>query len=306
MLENFRLRVFREVALRRNFRRAAEALFITQPAVTQHIKALESELQTALFDRGTTGVRLTSAGEALLRRAEESEKLLSQAAEDISALRGEVSGTLRLAASTTIAQYILPGVLGDFLRQHGSVDLALESANTATVVQRVLEGDVTLGLIEGPAHRTQLHVSEWLRDELVLVVPPGHEWAEKKIRPTDLSEANLLLRESGSGTREVLEEALAAVAAPFTRGRAHMELSSTEALLACIEAGLGVGFASRFAVQRQLRLGTLAIVKVQGLRVRRTLSLARLRTPELRGPAAAFADTLKLFARKVKVERQRT
>ncbi|HEY4354424.1 MAG TPA: LysR substrate-binding domain-containing protein [Acidobacteriaceae bacterium] len=297
--------MFREVARYSSFRRAAEALYITQPAVTQHIKALESEMGTALFDRSSAGVRLTSAGDTLLRFADQSERALSEGLEAVAALHGELRGHLRIAASTTIAQYLLPALLGDFLRTHPAVELSLESANTAQVVRAVLEGTAALGLIEGPAHRSQLRVTPWVEDELVLVVPPSHPWAQQTVRVRDLAEAHLLLRESGSGTREVLEDALSTAGVPLTRLRAHMELGSTETLLACVEAGMGVGFASRLALTRQLKLKSLAIAKVQGLRVKRPLSIVQQRTPELHGPAAAFAEALAGFSSTRKRKRSR-
>jgi LysR family transcriptional regulator, transcriptional activator of the cysJI operon len=295
MLENFRLRVFREVALQQHFRRAAEALHISQPAVTQQIKALEDELGAAVFDRSGGRVRLTVAGEALLLRAEESERALSLAMEELAAMEGKLRGRLRVAASTTIAQYLLPGVLAEFARQHPSVALELESANTARVATAVSDGEAMLGLVEGPVHRQQLHVSPWIEDELVLVVAATHAWTQRKIGLAELAEEPLLVRELGSGTREVLEDALAGAGAPPIAPR--MELGSTETLLACVEAGLGVGFASRFALQRQLSLHTLAVVPIRGLRVRRPLSLVRPRSPELHGASAAFEEHLQGFAR---------
>ena len=207
MLENFRLRVFREVANQASFRRAAEVLYITQPAVTQQIKALEEELGSRLFDRSGGKVRLTAAGEVLLRHADEAEATLSRAVEEIGSLEGEVRGALRVAASTTIAQYVLPRLLAEFARQHQGVRLELESANTQRVVEAVASGDAPIGLIEGPAHRQDLVVERWLEDELVLVVPAGHEWADEEIALSTLGSAKLLVRERGSGTREVIEQA---------------------------------------------------------------------------------------------------
>jgi LysR family transcriptional regulator, transcriptional activator of the cysJI operon len=303
MLENFRLRVFREVAAQRSFRRAAEVLYISQPAVTQQIKALEDELGTRVFDRAGGKVRLTAAGEVLLRRAGEAEASLQSALEEIAALEGRVGGRLRIAASTTIAQYILPGLLADFATKHTGVRVGLVSANTEQVVRAIETGDVPLGLIEGPAHRHDLLVEHWLHDELVLVVAAGHKWAGRKIAPAMLRDATLLLREQGSGTRAVLEAALERAGVPMRSLNVGMELSSTEALLACVEAGLGAGFVSRFALRRQRALHTLESVRVTGLQVGRDLSLVRARGPKPAGVAGAFAEHLAEFAREV--ERQR-
>ena len=303
MLENFRLRVFREVANQASFRRAAEVLYITQPAVTQQIKALEEELGSRLFDRSGGKVQLTAAGEVLLRHAGEAEATLNRAVEEIGSLEGEVRGALHIAASTTIAQYVLPRLLAEFARQHQGVRLELESANTQRVVEAVASGDAPIGLIEGPAHRQELAVERWLEDELVLVVPAGHEWAEEEITLDALNSAKLLTRERGSGTREVVEQALKRVGTPIHRMQIAMELGSTEALLACIEAGLGVGFVSRFALERQRALGTLAAVKVKSLRVTREFSMVHPRGPATNGVAGIFAAHLVAFATAVKSRR---
>lgn len=296
MLENFRLRVFREVAQQGNFRRAAEVLYISQPAVTQQIKALEEELGHRLLDRSGGRVRTTPAGAVVLGHAISSELTLRKALEDLAALGGEVRGALAVAASTTIAQYILPRLLASFGRRHPGAELQLESANTEKVVERVANGDVALGLVEGPAHRADLLVEAWIRDELVLVVPRTHEWAGGQVQPEQLRSVPLLLREQGSGTRAVLESALREAGLPVETLRIAMQLGSTEALLACVEAGLGVGFASRFALRRQRKLRTLSIVPVEGMRVGRTLSLVRQRGPTTSDLAEIFRQFLEQFA----------
>ncbi|SEG43713.1 DNA-binding transcriptional regulator, LysR family [Bryocella elongata] len=305
MLENFRLRVFREVAARSSFRQAAEALYVTQPAVTQQIKALEEELGGALFDRTGGRVQLTPMGDALLRSAEASHEVLALAEQSIAALQGQVRGGLRIAASTTIAQYVLPGVLGRFARKHPKVELEMESANTARVAEAVLGGDAAIGLVEGPVHRTELQVGEWVQDELVLIAAASHSWAGGTIALADLRRAPLLLRERGSGTREVVEQALQAAGLKPGDLNVRMALSSTEAILACVEQGVGVAFASRFALQRQLALKTLKTVQVTGLTIARSFHLVRRRRPALRGAAAEFADELTLFADEVAREQKR-
>jgi DNA-binding transcriptional LysR family regulator len=214
-----------------------------------------------------------------------------------------VRGALRVAASTTIAQYVLPRLLADFARQHPAVQLELESANTQRVAEAVADGETPIGLIEGPAHRQELTIQRWIEDELVLVVPSGHEWANAEIALSKLGSAKLLARERGSGTREVLEQALKRAGAPIHRAAIAMELGSTEALLACVEAGLGVGFASRFALERQRALGTLAVVKVKGLRVTREFSMVHPRGPKANGVAVIFAEHLTAFARAVETRR---
>lgn len=298
MLENFRLRVFREVAQQGSFRRAGELLYITQPAVTQQIKALEAELGHKLLDRAQGQVRLTAAGAMLLQHAQSSEATLRLALEELAMLRGELRGTLRVAASTTIAQYILPKLLASFGSRYPGLTLHLESANTEHVAARVSEGAAALGLVEGPVQRHDLITTPWITDELVLAVPRTHPWAGQEVSPKTLCAAPLLLREPGSGTRAVLEAGLRELGLRADALHVTMQLGSTEALLACIEAGLGVGFVSRFALRRQRKLGTLALARVPGLHVHRTLSLIHPRGPEPEGIAATFTTFLLNFAQR--------
>ena len=298
VLENFRLTVFRTLAEKKNFRRAAEQLYLTQPAVTQQVKALEQEIGAPLFDRTGREVVLTPAGHLLLRYANESDQILRRAEQEVTALHGHVSGSLRLAVSTTIAQYVLPPLLARFLERHPAVELAMRSANTEEVASAVLDGSADLGLIEGPVHRPELKPEHWMRDRLVLVVPRDHPWAGlPSIRLEHLPQASLLLRERGSGTRQVVETAIRDA---FEQARLPppdlipaMELNSTEAILACVEAGLGVAFCSRAAITRQVRLGTLASVTVKALRIARDLSFLTLRNTSPRGNAAVLLDFLR-------------
>jgi DNA-binding transcriptional LysR family regulator len=296
-LENFRLTVFRAVAAQRSFRRAAEALYLTQPAVTQQIKALEAEVGAPMFDRTGKAVALTQAGEVLLRRATESHEILLRAQVEMAALEGRVSGPLRLAVSMTIVQYILPPMLGRFLRRYPGVSLRMQSANTGDVAAAVLDGTVDLGMVEGPVHRPELRLEPWRRDELVLVVPAGHPWIGRAVSLEELAAAPLLMRERGSGTREVvdaaIEQAFAAAGLASPKIVPAMELNSTEALLAYIEQGLGAGFHSRAAVRGRVRMGTLVPVAVRGLKIARDLSFVTVRSGEPRGNAAILLDFLR-------------
>jgi DNA-binding transcriptional LysR family regulator len=294
MLENYRLTVFRAVAAQRSFRRAAEQLYLTQPAVTQQIKALEELVGLPLFDRSGREVTLTAAGAVLLRYTEESGALLEQAVVELASLKGEISGTLRIAASTTIAQYILPPMLGAFLRLHPAVRVELDSNNTESVADAVASGRATLGLVEGPPHANQVRSEIWLEDELVLLVPPSHEWAgQRSITLQQIAAAPLLMRERGSGTREVIETTLEASGLHARDLHIALELNSTEAILGCIESGIGVGFVSRSAIQRQLAMGTLTIVPVAGLAIPRNLLLLTPTGPEPTGAAAAMVELLR-------------
>lgn len=272
-LENFRLVAFRAVAEQLSFRKAAEELYLTQPAVSLQIKALEEELGVVLFDRSGSGVRLTPAGESLLKYALESCRLLQEARHALAAFSGTQSGSLTLGASTTIAQYVLPRLLSEFCTAHPRVHPTLMSGNTEQVVTAVREEKIALGFIEGPSRSHDLVLAPFLEDELVLLVPAVHAWAERTyVAPEDLTTARLLMRERGSGTRHIIELALERHHIRRSSLNVVMELDSTEAIKSAVEAGFGVGFVSRWAIARDVRLGpTFRIVEIKGIRFRRHL-----------------------------------
>lgn len=292
MLENFRLHVFRTVALRLNFSRAAEQLLLTQPAVTGQIKALEETLGVALFDRQGGRIQLTSAGHALLPFAERLHVLTDEAIAAVAAVVGEDSGTLVLGASQTIAQYVLPGLLARFLAERPRVRLSVRSGNTDATVDAMLRHEVDLALIEGPPVRKDLRLEPFARDRMVLVVPALHPWAGRKIAPEQLLAEPMLVREFGSGSRRVIERALAASGVRIRDLHLRLELDSSEALLHAVAAGLGVAFVSRWAARSHLALGTVRRARVAGLRISRQLSLAYPAGPELCGTAATFRGFL--------------
>ncbi|RSL16600.1 molybdate transport repressor ModE-like protein [Edaphobacter aggregans] len=293
-MENFRLRVFRAVAEEMSFRKAAESLHLSQPAVSQQIRALEEECGARLFDRAGgeghgTQIALTEAGRVLLRYATKAAETMAEAQRALAALNDEVVGELRLGASTTVAQYVLPRILGAFLKQYPHVHLSLVSGNTEEIVEAVAEERVALGIIEGPAMRRDVKTERMVRDEMVLIVSPNHGWAKTgAIEPEDLANVPLLLRERGSGSRRVVERALKQVGLPLRSLKVAMELDSTEAIISGVEAELGVGFVSRWAVSKVLRLGTVRIVPVQGMEILRDFSFVRLAGTEVVGTAAAF------------------
>jgi LysR family transcriptional regulator, transcriptional activator of the cysJI operon len=293
-LENFRLRVFRAVAEEMSFRKAAEVLHLSQPAVSQQIRALEEEAGVRLFDRAGgeghgTQIALTEAGRVLLRYAKTAAATMEEARRALAALKDDVVGELRLGASTTVAQYVLPRILGAFLRQYPQVELSVMSGNTERIVEAVAEERIALGIIEGPAMRRDVKTERMVRDEMVLIVSPNHAWARVgAIAPGELAGMPMLVRERGSGSRRVVERALKKVGMPLRSLRVAMELDSTEAIISGVEAELGVGFVSRCAIGKVLRLGSVRVVGVEGLEILRDFSFVRLAGSEAAGAAAAF------------------
>ena len=295
-MENFRLRVFRAVAEELSFRKAAEVLHLSQPAVSQHVRALEEEAGVQLFDRARgaghgSQISLTEAGRVLLKYASAAAETMVEARRALSALNDETVGDLRLGASTTVAQYLLPRILGAFLKQYPQVKLSLVSGNTEKIVEAVAEKKISLGIIEGPAMRREVKTERMAQDEMVLIASPNHEWALRKgaaIERKELAKGPLLLRERGSGSRRVVERALKKLGLPQRSLQVAMELDSTEAIISGVEAELGVGFVSLWALGKALRLGTVKVVAVKGLEIRRDFSFAWLAGAETTGAAAVF------------------
>lgn len=296
-LDNFRLVVFRRVAEQLSFRKAAEELYLTQPAVSLQVKALEEDLGVQLFDRTGPHIKLTAAGAVLLKYSERASSLLLKAEQDIAALNGDHAGYLALGASTTIAQYVLPSLLGDFTREYPRVQTTLISGNTEQIVEAVERQKIDLGLIEGPARSRGVKTEPFLKDELVLIASKAHEWTERtSISCADLCATPILMRERGSGTRRVLEIALERQGVKQSELRIIMELDSTEAIKSAVEAGLGAGFVSHWAIAKDLRLdNSFKIVKVEGLSTQREFLVAYASGPEPPGLALQFRKYL--FAR---------
>jgi DNA-binding transcriptional LysR family regulator len=289
-LENARLVVFRAVAQHLSFRKAAEELYLTQPAVSLQIKALEEDLGVPLFDRTGSRVALTAAGKALQDFAERASTLLHQAEQAIAAMGGELAGQMTLGASTTIAQYVLPRMLGEFLAGHPRVHPSLMSGNTERIVDAVAQHGISLGFIEGPSRSRDVKSEPFLVDELVLIVPAAHEWAERvRIPSRELKNVPLLMRERGSGTRHVVEMALERHHLKLASLTFAMELDSTEAIKSAVEAGLGAGFVSKWAIAKDVRTGgSFRVVELEGVRIQREFLMIYAAGPEPQGVVSEF------------------
>jgi DNA-binding transcriptional LysR family regulator len=289
MLENYRVQVFRAVAEEKSFRRAAEKLHISQPSASQHVQLLEEELGIRLLERNASGIRLTAAGEILLTFARQATRQSQRVIAQLAALEGQSGGQLKLAASTTVAQYVLPRILGAFLKQHPRIELTVKSGNTEQVTAWVVSGEAGLGLIEGPPTQKEVAVEPFLEDRLLLIVARNHPWAAMaSVTPAMLAEEPILMREQGSGTRHVIEKVLRRAGLRLNQLQLAMELDSTEAIVSGVEAGLGIGFVSERAIRKELRLKTLATVEVAGVEIRRNFSIIRPAGPVATGAVAAF------------------
>jgi DNA-binding transcriptional LysR family regulator len=248
------LRIFVAVAERQHVTQAAHALHLTQSAVSAAVAAIESRYAVTLFDRVGRGIRLTETGKrflaqarAVLARAAEAETVLS----DLSALK---IGSLALSASQTVGNYWLPPLMQRFHAGNDGIALSLTIGNTETVREAVHEGQVDLGFIEGPIDDPLLSVTAVADDEMVMVAPPGLVPVRKRLAAADLAKIPWVLREHGSATRVILEEALHKIG---VSPKIVLELPSNESVRAAVEAGAGATLLSRHAVDTSLRSGTL-------------------------------------------------
>jgi len=261
---------------------------LTQPAVTQQVKALEDELGVPLFDRSGGRITLTAGGKVLLPLADQMKEISDQAFAAVAEASGEQAGELAVGASQTIAQYLLPNFIAGFIKAHPRIRIVARSGNTKTMLDDLVAHQIQVALIEGPDQRKDLNIEPFFQDHMVLVVPTSHEWADQEIDIESLKQQPLLMREFGSGSRSVVEKAMVATGLRKKDMRIQMELDSTEGLLSAVEAGLGVTFVSRWAVRNQLSLGTLKIARVRGLKLSRQFSIAYPAGPAPTGNVGAF------------------
>lgn len=268
-----RLQVFHAVAKHLSFTKAAEALFMTQPAVTFQIRQLEEHFNTRLFDRAHGRIALTPAGTVALEYAERILSLSTELDTRLREMSGQVAGPLLIGASTTIAEFLLPQVLGEFKSRHSAVVPRLFVANSEAVQARVAERSLDLGFIEGESHLPSLVTDVCCEDELQVVCAPSHPLAKlKSASPKALMEHAYISREAGSGTREVIDHYLQKADVAPDSLQVVMELGSPEALKGLVATGLGFAIMSRATVTKEMRLGVLASVPLSP-RLNRHLSV---------------------------------
>jgi len=258
-----RLQVFHTVARLLSFTKAAESLHMTQPAVTFQVRQLEEYFNTRLFDRTHNRISLTAAGERVYEYAAQIFDLYAKMDNAVRDMTGEISGVLIIGASTTIAEYMLPALLGDFKKKYPDINVHLKVSNSDGIVSMVENNDIDLGVVEAPVVNKNLVVENCRNDRLVAVVPPEHELAgKKKVSAKELIAHAYIAREEGSGTREVIEEYLATTGMKPADMSIAMELGSPEAIKGAVEAGMGVSIVSEVTIHKELQLGTLVSLEL--------------------------------------------
>jgi len=268
-----RLQVFYTVAKQLSFTKAAEQLFMTQPAVTFQVKQLEETFNARLFERSHGKIALTPAGKLVMDYAGKILGLSEEMEKRVAELSGAMGGPLLLGASTTIAEFILPQILGEFKAQYPQVRAHLTVANSETIVNRVADHSLDLGLIESPTNLPTVHIEVVCEDELVLICAPGHKFAKSKsATPQQIVGEPYVSREVGSGTRDFSDNYLRECKVAPEDLNIVMELGSPVAIKGVVETGLGVSIVSRAMVAKEIKLRVLVAVPLEP-RLIRTLSL---------------------------------
>ena len=256
-----RLQVFHAVARQLSFTKAAEQLFMTQPAVTFQIKQLEEHLNTRLFERSHGRIALTPAGELVLGYAEKILTLSEELETRVSELTGEISGPLLLGASTTVAEFFLPQILGEFKARHPLVRARMTVGNSESIVTRVAEHSLDLGLIESPSQLNGVQTEVCCDDVKVMICSPRYKLAKAgRVTAAEVASEPFISREPGSGTREVADHYFQHNGVSPDAINVVMELGSPEAIKGVVETGLGVSILSRATVAKELKLGVLVAV----------------------------------------------
>lgn len=294
------LRVFAAAVRHDGIGAAARALGMSQPAVSRAVAELERDLGVQLLERSTSGVHATPVGLELFEHAQAVAAAERGAEEAMAAARGLTSGTLHIGASTTIATYVLPPLIGAFARDHPGIDLRLSSVHTRVLVPLVRNYEVDVAFAEAPVADPRVTVTRWITDDMVVVAAPTHRLAQRAavkgaVEPAALDEELLILREPESGTRDLVLQGLTAGGVVPTR---TMSADGTEVIKRLVAEGVGIAVVSRVTVAEQLALGRLTVVPVRGLRLTRPFN--RLSTAGRRPSAAAraFIDLLAEEARR--------
>ncbi|MCL6472291.1 MAG: LysR family transcriptional regulator [Firmicutes bacterium] len=268
------LKAFVSIVEKGTFSAAARGLGISQPAVSLQIQALEEFLGVDLLDRRTKKVQLTEAGKLFYPTALRIVAQVDSVQHQLEELGDQVKGRLTVGGSTIPGEYVLPKLLGRFKKEYPDVSITLKIADTVEITDQIVLGELQIGLIGAKPAAGQLSAQPFLNDELVFIVPMGHEFAGKRsISLDDLRKADFIMREHGSGTRQTIESHLFKQGLTLEDLNIVMELGSTEAVVNAVSAGLGVSFVSKWAAERSLKLGEISTVKLSGVALVRDLYL---------------------------------
>jgi DNA-binding transcriptional LysR family regulator len=268
MMDLRQLEIFCKVVELGSFSKAGEAIYLTQPTISEHIKSLEDHLDARLLDRMGREVIPTKAGEILYSYAKKILELRIEAKQVLENFSGKLSGDITIGGSNIPGEYVLPYLLGKFKDNYPNISICLKIGDTKEIIDQVINNRIEMGIVGAKIQDRRLQYSEFIKDELILVVPSFHPWKSKtSIRPEELKDQPYISRERGSGTRMTIEKALHDSGINLNTLKVIAEMGSTEAIRQGIKAGIGISILSKRAVEDELKLNMLQEVNIQGLKL---------------------------------------
>ena len=264
--------IFMEVAANLSFSKASEVLFISQPAISKHMKALEAFYKTTLFERSGNSIQLTKGGHLLLTRLKEAKKIQNQLEFELSVLKDHLKakGQLKLGASTTVALYIIPKILSAFHQKYPEVKISLLNRNTDTIVKALLDEEIDIGIVEGKKKMSTIIYQPFIKDEVVAVCSAKSETAKKRsLNIKEFMQKQIALREQGSGTLEAVKDAFEKNGIKLSELKVGIRLAGTEALKNFLKEDNCIGFLPRGSIKRELKDGELVPVRIENIKIER-------------------------------------
>jgi DNA-binding transcriptional LysR family regulator len=292
-MDTRQLQAFCAVVEKKSFSQAAEQLGVTQPAVSLQVRSLEERVGQTLLDRSGRRVEPTEAGRRLYRSAQRMLALEEQLMEEAAADDGQLAGTLSIGASTGPGAHLVPLLLCEFQREHPELHVALSIWDTQTVIDRVADRQLEVGVVGALRRHRSLEFEPLVRDEIVLAVPPDHPAAGGTISVEDLKKETLMVMQEGAGVRQVVEEELRRAGLRLRGVEPKLELGLQESIKSAVAAGYGVSFISKTAVEGELAAGRLAAAQVEGIEPARQIFLVRARGRSMTRAAEAFVEFAK-------------
>ena len=291
---NFRkLKIFYETAIELNMTKVAKKLYISQPSISQAIHEIEEELDVKLFDRINKKLFLTHEGEVYLSYVRRILNLYEEGVKTVSDMSKNEKGKVKIGASTTIGMYILPDIIKGFLQEHEGIEVSLSVSNTEKIEKMILENEIDFAFIEGRCSSEEIIKEEMWEDELIFICSLSHKWNKKEfLNEDDIAPEKLIMRESGSGTRDVVESFFENNDIGYN---VFMELGNTEAIKKSVEANLGVSCLSKRSVVEKIENGSILGLRIKDKKVKRMLSFIYHKDKFLSSNIKSFIEYAKQF-----------
>ena len=295
-MEDHKLRVFCAVAETKSFSKASERIHLTQPAVSLQIQAMEELYETRLFDRSGNTINLTPAGEILYKRAKEILALYAEAERNISEITGAIKGALNIGASSTLGNYLLPSIISAFKKKVPQVNISLVVSNTKTITEKLNAGEIDIALVEGDVSKQRFAVETLISDELVVIMSPAPPWAERRNIPAiELTKEPFILREEGSGTRQIILKHLEEHGIKQDQLKISLVMGSTEAIKGAVEEGIGVSIVSGWAARKSLKQGSLKAATFKDIKFHRNFTIISPKRNFSTHTAKEFLNFLRVY-----------